>query len=423
MKIDLLKNRILFIFNLLLFLLPQILYSSEIFSIQAGVFSSQKHALNLVETLKKRGIECTTHETGGLYKVYCGEFIQNSDAYALKREFSSLGYKEAFIVSRANKNPHNPVAVNSPPKEPIDEVPQPHSPILLDRVVGVVNKEVITWSELYKMMEYEAQDQVKELTEDERMKLFKDSEADFLEMLIDMKLQLQEARRTGLEVFTEEITETIENIKNKYSMSHDVFLESIKKEGFSFDEYKKRLSEQILINKVINYQIRNKIVVSDDEVKKYMEANKVTQTAGESYRLRQIFFKMPASNEDRKIVEEKASLVIQKLAAGEDFSDLARVHSEDPSGKLGGNLGFINRSDMTNEFIEVLSGIKAGDFSKPFWTERGLHIIKLDEKMSEQNIDKVKEDIRNLLEEQRFLESYKSWIRGLREKAYIEILL
>src|SRR4030043_976260 len=91
--------------------------------------------------------------------------------------------------------------------------------VLLDRVVALVNKEVITWSDLYKLMEYETTDQVKTLNEEERMKIFKESEPAFLEKLIDMRLQIQEARRLGLEVTPEEVRETIESVKKKYSLT------------------------------------------------------------------------------------------------------------------------------------------------------------------------------------------------------------
>ncbi|MBI5187900.1 MAG: peptidylprolyl isomerase [Nitrospirae bacterium] len=295
--------------------------------------------------------------------------------------------------------------------------------VLLDRVVAVVNKEVITWSELYRMMEYEATDQVKALREDERRKIFRDNEAVFLERLIDTKLQIQEARKLGLDVTTEEVTEAIENIKKKYSLTDNALEESLKKEGFTFEEYRKRLSEQIMISKVVGQQIRNKIVVSDAEVKRYMEANREIFSDSEAYKLRQIFFKRPKNDEDKKTIEERVSLIIQKLKAGEDFSALAKEYSEDPSGRLGGNLGFIKKSHMAKEFNEVLSNMKAGDFSIPFWTERGLHIIKLDEKVSAQNIDEVREDVRKQLTENQFLEVYRSWVKGLREKAYIEIRL
>ena len=299
----------------------------------------------------------------------------------------------------------------------------PQASILLDRVVAVVNKEVITWSDLYKAMEYEAATQIKNLSEEERKKLFKENEASFLETLIDMRLQLQEARNLGIDVPKNDITETIDNIQKKYSMSPADFVESLKKEGLTIEEYKKRLSEQILINKVVTYQIRNKIVVSDSEVSRYVGANKETFSGSETYKLRQIFFKKPEGNIDKKTAEDKAAEIIKRLKDGEDFSALARVYSEDSSARSGGDLGLVNKDLLAKEFIEVLSGMNVGDYSMPFWTGKGLHIIKLDEKISAQNADKLKEDIRKQLAEEQFSERYKSWIKGLREKAYIEIRL
>ena len=299
-----------------------------------------------------------------------------------------------------------------------------HAAILLDRVVAVVNREVITWSELYKMMEFETMEQVKGLGKEERMRIFKDNEAAFLERLIDIRLQVQEAKRLGLGVTPEEVMEVIENIKKKYSMTHTDFIESLQKEGLNLDEYKKRLSEQIMISKVVSRQVRGKIVVSDDDIKKQIETNREIYSGEEAYKLRQIFFKRPESGMDKKIVEDKASMIIQRLKRGEDFSALAREYSEDPRGKKsGGEIGLIKKSRLAEEFIDVVSTMRVGDFSMPFWTEGGLHIIKLDGKVSEQNIDEIREDVRRRLTEERFSERYKDWIKGLREKAYIEIKL
>lgn len=295
--------------------------------------------------------------------------------------------------------------------------------VLLDRVVALVNKEVITWSDLYKLMEYEATDQVKTLNEEERMKIFKESESAFLEKLIDMRLQLQEARGLGLEVTPEEVRETIESVKKKYSLTDSALRESLKKEGLTFEEYEKRLSEQIIISKLVNQQVRKKIIVSVEEVKKYMDANKENLSDGEAFKIKQILFKGPKNDADKEVIEEKASLIIQRLKAGEDFSVLAEEYSEDPSGRLGGNLGFIKKSYLTEEFVNKLNAMNVGDVSIPFWTEKGLHIIKLDEKIPAQNIDEVRENVRKQLTEDKVLEAYKSWIKDLRTKAYIVIRL
>ncbi len=299
----------------------------------------------------------------------------------------------------------------------------PQASILLDRVVAVVNKEVITWSELYKAMEFEAATRFKTLDEKKQRKLFQESEASFLETLIDMRLQLQEARNMGLDVAQNELAATIENIKKKHSMTQADFTYSLAQEGLSLDEYKKRLSEQILINKVVTYQIRNKIIVFDAEVNRYIEANREIFTGSETYKLRRIFLKKHEGSVDQKTVEEKASEIIRRLRDGDDFSALAQRYSEDPSARLGGDLGFVKKDLLAKEFVEVLSNMNVGDYSMPFWTDKGLHIIRLDERVSAQNTDIVKENVRKQLVEEHFSEKYRSWIKGLREKAFIEIRL
>ncbi len=298
-----------------------------------------------------------------------------------------------------------------------------YAAILLDRVVAVVNKEVITWSELYHMMEYEATDQLKGLSEEERRKVFKENEALFLEKLIDFKLQLQEAKRLGFEVDKNEIQETIENIKKRYSMNDKDFEESLEREGMTFEEYKRRLYEQMLISKFVNYQIRNKVIVSDEDVKRVLEKDKRELLENESFKISQIFFKKPKDDADRKAIENKADSIMKRLKQGEDFSILSREYSEDTSAKWGGDIGIVKRGDLSKEFIDVISNMKTGDISEPFWTEKGLHIIKLDEKIPAPDIEKIKENIKKQLTEENFSNRYRSFIKELREKSHIEIRL
>ncbi|NCO83614.1 MAG: hypothetical protein COZ31_05795 [Nitrospirae bacterium CG_4_10_14_3_um_filter_44_29] len=295
--------------------------------------------------------------------------------------------------------------------------------ILLDKVIAVVNQEVITWSDLYKAMEFEASDKMKDIKEEERRKIFKENEGAFLEVLIDMKLQIQAAKQRGIDAAAEEIAEAINDIKKKYSMDEQSFIVSLKKEGFTLDEYKKKLSEQIILSRVVSQEVRNKIVISETEIAKYMGKNKDALIADEAYRIRQIFFRKPNSNTDRKTVEEKAEALYLQIKAGENFASLAQKYSEDPSGKTGGDLGFIKKGYMAKEFTAALSKMKKGDVSQPFWTDMGLHIIKLEEKIEKQNEAAIKEAARNTLMEKYFSERYKHWLRELRETAYIEIRL
>jgi peptidyl-prolyl cis-trans isomerase SurA len=472
MRLFLFKTTILlFIF----FLGPHVLYASKAFTVQAGAFSSKNNAQHLITVLESHGIQCNEYEQRGLSKVHCGEFSRKSEANALRRKISSIGY-DAFVIPKIVKSPQDipkadilteqlkePVLVKQPTEQPAEAhrseepetehtisspvtplpgvtqpvqkkpettikeqkqevIPVRQVPILLDRVVAVVNKEVITWSELYRAMEFEAGTQIENLSAEERKKLFKRSEASFLESLIDARLQLQEAQELGLETTPREVTEAVETVKKKYSMTQADFMGTLKKEGLTFEGYKKRLSEEILINKVVAREIRNKIVVSDDEVMKYIEDHKINFSGNVNYGLRQIFLRKPVDG-DKKTVEEKAALIIKRLRDGEDFSALAWVYSDGPSRKIGGDLGLVSRDLLAKEFAEVLSSMKVGDYSAPFWTDKGLHIIKLEDIVSATSAGAVRDDVRKKLAEERFTKRYKSWVKDLRKKAYIEARL
>jgi len=295
--------------------------------------------------------------------------------------------------------------------------------ILLDRVVAVVNQEVITWSELYKSMESDASPQLREMKDEERRKIFKENEAAYLETLINVKLQLQEAKTLGIGVSDDELKEGIESIKKKYGMGDSAFLDSLKKEGFTLDEYKRRLREQIVISKVVNQEIRSKIVVSEGDIRKYLDENKAMNDTGEAYRISQIFFKKPKSEGEKAAVEEKAAAVLQKLKEGQPFAELAKQYSEDTTAAAGGSLGLVKKSQMMKEFVAAAATMKPGEVSAPFWTERGLHIIKLDEVVAPKNPNEIREEARTAVVNNIFADRYKAWIKALREKAYIEIRL
>jgi len=295
-----------------------------------------------------------------------------------------------------------------------------HAAELLDRIVAIVNQDVITWSELYKTMEADASPTVKGLQGDEKRRVFRENEALFLETLINARLQMQEAKNIGIRASDEELQETINSIKKKYAMSEAAFSESLKGEGFTYEEYRKRLSEQIIVSKLVNMQIRNKIVITDEDLKKFVAENKEALEDTESYRISQILFKKQ-KDADQGRLEDRAGEVLKKIEQGGNFNDLAKQYSEDPSASAGGDLGVLKKSHLNRNFIDVISGMKPGDVSKPFWTESGLHIIKLESRVEAKNKDEMMEEAKRMLDNKIFTEKYNAWIKSLREKAFIEV--
>lgn len=295
--------------------------------------------------------------------------------------------------------------------------------VLLDKVVAVVNQEVVTWSELYRSMEADASPQLKELKEEERGKIFRSNEVAYLETLINVRLQVQEAKNMGMSVSDDEVKEAIESIKKKYSMSDEEFKASLKKEGFAYEDYRKRLQDQILISKIVNQQVRGKVIPVEADINSYITENKSLKSGGEGYRVSQIFFKKPKRSEERKSLDEKAEQLIRRLKEGETFADLAKKYSEEPMGSSGGDLGLIMKDQLMKEFAEALSVMKQGEVSSPFWTERGLHIIRLDDKIAAKDQSQIRDEAQKEIGNRIFTDKYNKWIKSLREKAFIDIRL
>lgn len=291
--------------------------------------------------------------------------------------------------------------------------------ILLDKVVAVVNKEVITWSDLYKAMEFESPDEVRTMKEEEKRKFFKEKEDTFLENLIDLTLQLQEASKIGITTNEEDVNKAIEGIKKKYSLSDEQLRAVIQNEGYTLEEYKRKIAEQIIIGRLVDQEIKSKIVISEQDIDAYLTQNKeVFQSEG--FNISHIFLK---TSSDKKEIEDKAMQIYKKIKAGENFSDIARQYSEDISARAGGELGFIKKSEFSEEFLSILSNMNVGDISEPFWSKSGIHIIKLNDKREFKNQQEVREFVKKKLFDERLDKQYKQWVKGLRERAYIEVKL
>lgn len=295
--------------------------------------------------------------------------------------------------------------------------------VLLDRVVATVNDEVITWSELMSVVLIEGRDVLGNLSGEARMERIKELERPFLKNLVEMKLQIQEARRMGLGVGDAEIDGAIDDIKKKFNMTDEILMHSLDAEGLTMRDYRSRLGDQILLQKVVNNAVKSNIVISDKEIEAYYEENKEQYLEKERLKIRQIFFMNPEDESRKAAIEEKAGEIVQRINNGEDFAALAGEFSEGPARESGGDLGYISRGSVLKEIEDAAFALKEGEVSNPFWSPAGLHIIKLDEKTEGGGIEKVKNKIKEILFQKAVASHYHEWRSSLKEKAYIDIKL
>ena len=295
--------------------------------------------------------------------------------------------------------------------------------VLLDRIVATVNEEVITWSELMNSIILDGKQYLQGKTGEAREAKIKEMERPFLNHLIEMKLQLQVAQKMDIDVSQSEVDGAINDISKKYGLTEEVLMNSLKAEGLTMDDYRAKLSDQILLQKVVNAAVRSNVVVSDAEVEQYYEEHRSEFNAEEQCRISQIFFALPKEESQKKELETKAMDIWERIQRGEDFATLAREYSEGPNREIGGDLGFITRGSALKAIEDVAFSLQKGEVSKPFWSPAGLHIIKLEDRIEGGGIDSVRDKIRDTLFQTAFEKKYDAWKKELRRNAYIEIKL
>jgi peptidyl-prolyl cis-trans isomerase SurA len=162
--------------------------------------------------------------------------------------------------------------------------------------------------------------------------------------------------------------------------------------------------------------------VNDEDIRKFIAENKDAQENTEGFKISQIVLKRP-KDADKGQIEERAAEVLKKIEGGESFSDVAKQYSEDPSASAGGDLGLLKKSQLNKIFTDVIAGMQPGEVSKPFWTEGGLHIIKLESRTAARSKEEAAEEAGNMLRNKLFTAKYNAWIKSLREKSFIDVRL
>ena len=296
---------------------------------------------------------------------------------------------------------------------------------VVDRIVAVVNDEVITSYAVDK-------EKATLLKEIERQKLPPDDpvrarlDETALNRLIDHKLVEQKVRELDIRVSEEEVRQAIEDVKRQNNLSQEALVAALANQGLSFDQYKAQIREQLERLRLVSQEVRAKIQVGEREMREYYEANKSKFGAEESYRARNIFFrlddKMPADTV--KKVMTTAMTVLYEAKGGKDFAELARQYSDDPAArKNGGDLGTFRKEDILPEFEESLTRMKPGEVSDLINTPTGLHILKLEARIpgTPKPFEQVKGEIEDILYRKKSEERFNQWVADLRKGAAIEI--
>ena len=295
--------------------------------------------------------------------------------------------------------------------------------IVIDRVVAKVNDEVITLSEVQeKGMPLLSKVRG---SRSENGREVQEAEKEVLNRLIDMKLQLQDARSLGLTIAEKIVDEAVENIKKKNNITQEALERMLVEAGTGIEAYRNEIRDQYLLQRVYYFRVITSAKVNAADIKAYYTEHISEYTSPGKVNVFQIFFTVDPGNPTKRedVVRARAMEVIGRISAGEDFATMAKAYSEGPNASLGGDLGFFKRGEILPVLEEAMFSLESGQVSDLIRSKAGFHILKVKEHIypAPLPIEKVKKDIISIIKKEKAEDNYGKWIKELRQKAFIEI--
>ncbi|NCO60609.1 MAG: hypothetical protein COZ70_13045 [Deltaproteobacteria bacterium CG_4_8_14_3_um_filter_51_11] len=296
---------------------------------------------------------------------------------------------------------------------------------ICNRIVAFVNNDIITSYELENRMQKLVGTSLDQFKEKDPQG-YSDARRQILNMLIDEKIAQERIKELGINISAKEIDQAIERLKEDNHWTHEDLLLRLKDQKVSLYEYKEAMKTELERVRLINHEVKSKIIVRDEDIGEYYKRHQDEFSSPSRVRLSAIFIKAASDSGggETKSARESAKEILSRLKAGEDFSELARAFSQGPGASNGGDLGFFKVSQLDKELQEVVTEISEGGISEPIPRAGGLQIIKITqkEKGGTRNLQEVRDAIFNRLYKEEVNRRYVKWLGELRKKAYTKII-
>ena len=252
---------------------------------------------------------------------------------------------------------------------------------LVDRIVAVVNSEVVTLSELSERIAI-AERQLKR--QNTAVPEPRQLERQVLERLILEKAQLQMAKETGLRTDEVQLDRAIAKIAENNKMTLATFRQTLEKDGLQFDRFREEIRNEIMVTRLREREVDDKIQVSDSEIELYIaEAQGPGAPLGDvEYNFSHVLLRLPeqATPEAIQAARGRAERVIADAKAGGDFARLAASFSDAPDALAGGNMGWRPHDRLPEVFSAALKDLRPGEITPVLRSPAGFHVLKLIER-------------------------------------------
>ncbi|MBS7328502.1 MAG: peptidylprolyl isomerase [Oxalobacter sp.] len=281
-----------------------------------------------------------------------------------------------------------PAAADSSPST--EAVPQPQQEnalpgrpksVVIDSIAAVVNKDVITMSELNartKLVTEQLKKQNIELPPPDLL------QKQILERMIIESAQVQLAKEMGINVTDVQLDKSISMMAQQEGKTMSEFQEMIEKRGRSFEDFREDFRKEITMQRLRYHEVDNKIQVNDAEIENLVGNDPAESQSSAEVRLGHILIRIPENASPEQLAErrERAEKVLKLLQSGSDFQQNAASFSDADEGLSGGDIGWRNTDRLPQAFAEALANVPVGGITGIIRSPNGFHILKVLERRS-----------------------------------------
>jgi len=296
---------------------------------------------------------------------------------------------------------------------------------MADKIIAVVNDEIITQKEFNDACEPYLKKIDETYQGNNKAEVIKQTKDAILQRLIDNLLIEHEAKRIGTSIKDEEVMNVLKDMLTRQNVSMEDFVKKLEREGNSLASAKNEIKGQLMRMKLMRWEIKSKIMISEQEIGEYYNQHRDEYEGKEAVRIKQIMLTVPpGAGKAAKVKIKEAAAQIQKSAlSGESFEQLAAKYSQGPAASQGGDVGFVEKGGIIPEIEAVAFSLPLDQVSSVIESSLGFHIIKVIDKRGAglKPIDAVREEIKAKLEDGKLEKKYDEWIAALRKKSHIEI--
>jgi peptidyl-prolyl cis-trans isomerase SurA len=252
---------------------------------------------------------------------------------------------------------------------------------LIDRVVAIVNREIITASELARREKQFVANLTQQGVPIPNRAALREQ---VLERMITDRAMLQAARDTGIRVDDITLDRSIARIAEQNGLSVSGLRNQLESEGISFATFRQDIREEIILTRLREREVDNKLQITEAEIDTFLAAQGQSLQKTEEFKIAQILIRLPEKASPAVIAEAESRIkrVQELMRSPRTFASIAQEFSDSPDREQGGSLGWRTRDRLPTLFLDAVAGLKPGEFSKPVRSPNGFHILQLEDRRS-----------------------------------------